>query len=101
MKTCPFCSTVIQPMTGVCKHCGRDLAAPTTGQAATVVPRTRPYSPAIAAVLSLVIPGAGQMYCGRVGTGMRWLVAVMIGYVARIVPGAILHVICICSAALA
>jgi TM2 domain-containing membrane protein YozV len=49
--------------------------------------------------LSLVIPGAGQMYKGKVGVGLLWLVAVVIGYTAMIVPGVILHLICIFNAA--
>jgi TM2 domain-containing membrane protein YozV len=30
--------------------------------------------PGVAAVLSLVIPGAGQMYRGDIGAGFIWLV---------------------------
>ena len=57
------------------------------------------WSPGVAAVLSLVIPGAGQMYKGKVGIGLIWLVCVVIGYVLFIVPGLILHLICIVTAA--
>lgn len=56
-------------------------------------------SPGVAAVLSLVIPGAGQMYRGRVGIGFAWLFAVVIGYVAFVVPGLILHIACVVAAA--
>ena len=45
----------------------------------------------MAAVLSLVIPGAGQMYQGRVGVGFAWLFFVAVGYFTFIVPGLILH----------
>lgn len=51
-----------------------------------------------AAVLSLFVPGAGQMYKGRVGTGLIWLICTVIGYVMLIIPGLILHLICIFNA---
>jgi TM2 domain-containing membrane protein YozV len=53
----------------------------------------------VAAVLSLVIPGAGQMYKGQVFNGLLWLVVVAIGYFMLIVPGLILHLLCILGAA--
>lgn len=55
--------------------------------------------PGIAALLSLMIPGAGQMDRGRVGSGMAWLICTAIGYLCFIVPGLILHLICIIKAA--
>jgi TM2 domain-containing membrane protein YozV len=57
------------------------------------------WSPGVAAVLSLVIPGAGQMYKGQVLNGLVWLVVVVIGYVMFIAPGVILHIFCILGAA--
>lgn len=79
----------------VCRFCRLSLA---TGVpvGATVV---RAWSPGIAAVLSLVIPGAGQMYKGHVGRGLLWLMFTVLGYAALIVPGAILHLCCIIAAA--
>lgn len=38
------------------------------------------WSPGVAAVLSLVIPGAGQIYKGQVFNGLLWLVVVVAGY---------------------
>jgi TM2 domain-containing membrane protein YozV len=58
-------------------------------------------SQGIAAVLSLFIPGAGQLYCGRVGSGLAWLFFVVVGYVMFILPGLVLHIICIVAAATA
>jgi TM2 domain-containing membrane protein YozV len=55
-------------------------------------------SPVIAAILSFLIPGAGQMYAGRVKPGVLWLVFVLAGYFLFIFPGLILHFFCVCSA---
>ena len=64
----------------------------------TVIVQARP-SNGVAAVLSLFIPGAGQMYKGSVGVGILWLICTVIGYLMMIVAGLILHLICICHAA--
>jgi len=57
------------------------------------------WNPGIAALLSLVLPGAGQMYKGQVGNGIAWLVFVLIGYILFVLPGLILHLLCIFGAA--
>jgi len=54
--------------------------------------------PALAALLSLLIPGAGQLYAGRPAAAVVWFFSVMIGYLL-IIPGLFLHVLCIASAA--
>ncbi len=53
----------------------------------------------MAAVLSLVIPGAGQMYKGNVLRGLVWLFFTVLGYMAAVLPGIILHISCIFGAA--
>jgi len=45
-----------------------------------------------------VIPGAGQIYKGQIGPGIGWLIGTIVGYCLFIVPGLILHVICIYKA---
>ena len=57
--------------------------------------------PAVAAVLSLLVPGAGQLYEGRPLAAVGWFALVTLGYMMLIVPGIILHVLCIASAAAA
>lgn len=57
------------------------------------------WSGGTAAVLSLIIPGLGQMYKGQVINGLVWLVAVVIGYFCLIIPGIVLHILCVIGAA--
>jgi TM2 domain-containing membrane protein YozV len=56
-------------------------------------------NPAVAAVLSLVVPGAGQLYAGRPLSALVWFVTVTLGYLMLIVPGLLLHILCVASAA--
>ena len=59
----------------------------------------RVTSPAVAAVLSLIVPGAGHLYAGRPLAAVVWFMVVSLGYLLLIVPGVLLHVLCIASAA--
>ncbi|WP_416445727.1 hypothetical protein ACH3O9_07155 [Leeuwenhoekiella sp. A16] len=59
----------------------------------------RKWNPGDAALLSFFIPGVGQMYKGDVGTGIAWLIFTYLGYFLLIIPGLILHLICIITAA--
>lgn len=58
----------------------------------------REANPGLAAVFSLLLPGAGQLYAGRPLAALLWFIAVSAGY-ALVIPGIILHVLCIVSAA--
>lgn len=64
-----------------------------------LVPPAPQFSPGVAAVLSLVIPGAGQMYRGDVGGGILLLIVTVIGYLLFIVPGLVMHLITVVLAA--
>lgn len=59
----------------------------------------RPANAAVAAVLSLIVPGAGHLYAGRPLSAVLWFMAVSLGYLLLIVPGVLLHILCIASAA--
>jgi TM2 domain-containing membrane protein YozV len=56
-----------------------DLVPETSG-------RARAPSPGLAAVLSVLIPGLGHVYAGRLGAGLLWFLATGFGYWAIIVP---------------
>ena len=62
-------------------------------------PQQRLWSPGVAAVLSFLIPGLGQMYKGRIIRGLLWLLIVLAGYAAFVIPGLVLHFVCILMAA--
>ena len=47
--------------------------------------------PGVAAVLSVLIPGLGQVYNGRLGAGALWFLAAGFGYWAILVPGFLIH----------
>jgi len=59
----------------------------------------QPPNPAAAAVLSMIVPGAGQLYAGRPLSGIAWFALVTMGYLLLIVPGVLLHILCVASAA--
>lgn len=90
---CPDCGTQVSDAAITCPKCARPIAP------AAQAPVQQQWSPGVAAVLSLVIPGAGQMYKGQVGNGLAWLLVVVLGYVFFVVPGLILHLCCIVGAA--
>ncbi len=54
--------------------------------------------PGIAAVLSVLLPGLGQVYAGRLLAGGLWFLATGIAYWAILLPGFLLHALCIWSA---
>jgi TM2 domain-containing membrane protein YozV len=53
----------------------------------------------IAAVLSVFIPGAGQIYKGKTLIGIAWLVFTVLGYLTLVLPGMLLHFVCVFHAA--
>jgi TM2 domain-containing membrane protein YozV len=55
-------------------------------------------NPGIAAVLSVLMPGLGQVYCGRLFAGAIWFLATAAAYSLILVPGFLIHALCVWSA---
>lgn len=101
-QRCPYCREVIRANAGKCKHCGEylddDLRQPD-------------WNPGIAAVLSFLIPGVGQIYKRQIVKGLLFLFFIQTGYVLAIASFAclvgfvalpcvmLLHLICVFDAA--
>ena len=97
---------------GICNYCGKSICsdcsvaigqesycrecAPIKTGAQT---KKEERSPALAAILSFVIAGLGQIYKGQILNGLVWLVVVVLGYIFLILPGIVLHLCCIFGAA--
>lgn len=60
--------------------------------------RNGPASPGLAALLSLFVPGAGQLYVGRPLAAVLWFLVVSAGYFL-LLPGLLLHLLSVISAA--
>jgi len=118
LVACPYCSEEILPGAKKCKHCGEYLDATLRSRMAQPAPQVvihntnkvsarasvvshrggRRWSRLVAGILSLLFPGLGQLYKGQLFSGIFWFIIVAVGYIALIVPGLILHSICILGA---
>src|SRR5689334_645848 len=75
------------------------LPARVLAPALTRVDHPRPSaSPLLAVILTAIVPGAGHLYAGRAVAALLWLLVVTAGY-ALILPGLILHLFAMASAA--
>ena len=55
-------------------------------------------NPGIAAVLSVLLPGLGQVYSGNLLSGAVWFFATGFFYWAILLPGFLCHAFCVWSA---
>ena len=63
----------------------------------TLALRRAPH-PGISAVLSVLVPGLGQVYSGRLLAGGLWFLGTSLAYWAILVPGFLVHAVCVWSA---
>lgn len=104
-RFCGECGEIIKTRAEACPHCGvRQLSTGATPLIAKPVavqpPRGRKWNPVLAAFLSFLVPGLGQHYKGQSTSGLFWFTIVGFGYVALVIPGLILHLVCIIGAAI-
>jgi hypothetical protein len=109
-KKCPFCTAEVPADAIKCRYCaefldGRNLNPQqpvATVAAATqhvyIQTRVAKWSPGVAAGLSLIIPGLGQIYKTQIFNGLLWMIMVPIGYLFFIIPGLFLHICCVIGA---
>jgi TM2 domain-containing membrane protein YozV len=57
------------------------------------------WNPGTAAVLSLLLPGTGQIYAGKVLEGLLWMIAVVAAYHTNLFMGIFVHLACVFRAA--
>ncbi len=55
---------------------------------------TSTVDPSTAAILTFLIPGWGHFRRGKIKSGLVWFAVVLIGYFLMVIPGLILHIIC-------
>lgn len=97
---CPRCAERIKARAKMCRFCGLDLEEPDRSPRPSLAPAPRsrsesrlevvhhyhatPASPGVAAVLSFLLIGLGQMYAGFVGRGLALVfLAVTLGILVR------------------
>lgn len=61
-------------------------------------PNAPKWNRVVAAFLSLIIPGVGQLYKGHFIAAILWFIVVVLGYAMFIFPGIIFHCLCVLGA---
>jgi len=85
-KKCPFCAELTTTTIGKCEHCNSDLDRKRASNSTPNVDTEKQRSPGIAAVLSFVLPGMGQIYNGQVGKGVVFFILFVALFWTVIIP---------------
>ena len=102
---CPRCSTLATE-TGWCERCQQRITPPREYrfEQRSTSPRPRRWKVrrrflhTTAALMSLILPGAGQVYKGRVVQGIVWFVVIAASYWLVGLPALIVHLMCVITA---
>jgi len=69
---CATCRRPVSSTADHCPHCGARLNAVATREGGALLPQ-EPKNPALAALMSFMLPGLGQIYVGQVGKGILYM----------------------------
>jgi|GEM_PF-4062958 len=78
---CRSCGAPLPANATACARCGQGVVAHDAAVAEALTLAASLKSPGLAAVLSLIVPGAGQVYAGHVARGVAFFVAAVISWV--------------------
>lgn len=104
-QTCQNCrGTVEYPVerrgtVGSCPFCGFEQWIGTAAPMPVQANHPSGITPGVAALLSFLIPGLGQLCRGNTGKGVGFFFAALLGYMLFIVPGLIIHICVVVDAA--
>jgi ribosomal protein L40E len=106
MSVCMKCGEPLEPDATRCSLCAavRDLprfAHPPLAaiHAPSLIDESGRPSPGTAALLTLLIPGAGLIYAGSTLLGVFFFVVTAIGYAASVAPGLAVHAVAVWASA--
>lgn len=96
--TCPFCREEIQPNAAKCKHC-HEILHHVERARREIAAMPEKWNRGTAILLSILLPGAGDVYKGRPLGGIVWIPLNLAAYVCAWPIGIVMHLIAIASAA--
>jgi TM2 domain-containing membrane protein YozV len=97
-KFCPYCEETIRKDALRCRYC-KEILDNDIRALRVEDQRVRKWSPGVAGFLSFLFPGVGQVYKGRVGPGVLWLVCISLAYAMTWIAGLLVYIACIYDAA--